>query len=201
MKKLFSIVLAGLVLTGCDSDSDKDSEARPHNPSVSEIRNLLASANTAYPTEFGFECDGDGENIRGCYIIPSCRRSSDYFSTRTVYGFGSDKITAYMISYDSSNCSGSPTMSYSSAGIWEYTADYDENLAQGELSVELVYYGDGYLFDPNKPQKGITYKANYNTDNNAKLCLSDLLIDPTRPLKFMSTKADPIDYSNCAVAF
>ncbi|MGL6258613.1 hypothetical protein [Vibrio sp. WXL210] len=196
MNKTINLVIAGLLLSGCISEDE------PHQPSVSEVRKLLDNSVANYPTKYGFDCEGDGNNIYGCYVMPSCYKPSSYVSTssRTVYGVGRDKLTAYVLDYLTDNCSGKPILSFMSAGIWSYSASYDENLDQGELAVNLTYYQDERWDNSSTPAKGVTYRAHFHIDNGKKLCLSDGLIDATRPLKFMSQSPGQINFSKCATA-
>lgn len=112
MNKTTNLVIAGLLLSGCISEDEL------HQPSVSEVKKLVVNAYTNYHTKYGFSREGDGNHIHGCYITPYCYTSS-YVSTssRTVYGIGRDKLTAYVLNYLTDNCSGKPTLSFLSAGI------------------------------------------------------------------------------------
>lgn len=167
--------------------------------SVKSVNDLIV-ASDKLGSEYALKCSE--ESMEGCFIIPNCRTSSGYFSTRMVIGVESDRIKAFMLAYNNSNCAGAPHLHPTVWSQWVYTLEnVNEDTHQGELSLMLDRYDDGYVFDYNKPRDNVVYRSLIWVDDfgtTKKLCLSDGLIDQTRPLKFMSTEADALDSSNCA---
>lgn len=199
--KAMCLVVTAAVLTACGGGSGGDDGKNPVTPiNIASVNAMLATTTSPLP---GQKLSCTGSSIAGCFSLPTCYRSSDTFSTRTVYDIGASRIIALSISYQSSDCSGAATMSNTLYGHWNYTLDqYDSNSKIGRIGVKLVHYADGYVFDTNKPVTGVTYSADIQittTNGQAKLCMSSPLIDATRPLKFMSTTTSALDLNNCAI--
>lgn len=199
MKAMVTILASG-ALMACGGGSD--SGPKQQTLSVAKVNALIAES-PYHDEAYKLECGSDG--LAGCFIHPQCRSSSDYYSSRMVYSLTADSISAFMVKYDNSSCAGDPKMHPT---VWSYWVSQIEAMAadpqQGALTVSNYYYADGYLFDSNKPLKNVDYHANVWVDNNGssrRLCLSEGLIDPSRPLKFMDTSAAPLDSNDCAEEF
>lgn len=192
----FTIVL----LTGCSSGPDP--ENTPQVLTVATVNQLLRDSEW-HGEEFVMNCPESG--LGGCFINPECKVLSATYSDRTVYHLGSNHIAAYVIKYDNDNCAGTPGIHPMSWSYWNHSVtNLNEDTLQGELALTLEYYADGFLFDPNKPRSGITYRSAIWLDDTSmprRLCLSDGILDPARPLKFMNTVAYPLDSNTCAEAF
>lgn len=193
------IAALSLILVGCGGGGGNQTNSVTPI-SIASVNAMLATSSSPLP---GGKLSCTGSSIAGCFTLPTCHRSSDYFSTRTVYDIGASRIMALSISYQSSDCSGAATLSNTLYGQWNYTLNqYDSSSMIGRIGATLVHYADGYLFDPNQPVIGVIYSADIQvttTNGQAKLCVSSPLIDATRPLKFMSTTALPLDLTNCAI--
>jgi hypothetical protein len=191
-------VSGALMACGGGSDSGPSQQTL----TVAKV-NMLIAESAWHDAAYALECGSDG--VSGCFIHPECYSSSGYYSTRMVYSATADSMSAFAISYDNSTCAGEPGIHPT---VWSYWVSQVElNAAdpqQGALTLSKVHYDDGFLFDANKPLSNVLYRANVWVDNNGstrRLCLSDGLIDPARPLKFMETTAAPLDSNNCAEEF
>lgn len=187
---------SALMLSACGGGGD---DATPPL-SVQEVNALLAGSNSPAP---GLQLRCTGSQIAGCFVIPGCSPSSDYYSTRMVYGIDADTMTALLVTYQTSDCSGAAALHPTVRGQWRYALrGFDPATQRGEVSATLVYYADGFVFDTNLPQTGVTYASSIDVSQvsgQARLCLSTPLIDQRRPLKLMSSTAQALDTANCAV--
>ncbi len=195
------VAAVSLALLGaCSSGSDPENE--PQVLTVTTVNQLLRDSQW-HGEEFVMNCAESG--LGGCFINPECKALSADYSDRTVYHLGSDHIAAYVIKYDNDHCAGTPGIHPMSWSYWNHSVtDLNEDTLQGELALTLEYYGDGFLFDANKPRSGTTYRSAIWVDDTSvprRLCLSEDMLDPARPLKFMATVAAPLDSNTCAEEF
>lgn len=195
-----SILFMITLLTGCTTETSSESQ-RSSTITVSKVNQELNTGNFAFDSSYGLKCDGN--EFSGCYVSMLCDRQSDTYSDKIVYGVSKNNIVAYVLYYDSSNCSGDFKVHPVSAGIWGYNvSSYQPNSKTSEISVDMKYYDDGFVFDPNKPQTGIIYKSFIWIDKASipsRLCLSTGLIDGDRPLKFIDQIPAPLNEQQCAV--
>ncbi len=196
-KKALSVLATALMLSAC---SQEDNEPKPDQLSAAEVNALIAESEW-HGKEFLMDCGTTG--LQGCFISEECDALSATYSDRTVYSLEEDNLSAFVISYRSGNCSGEASIHPTSWSYWHMQKDRtDQDTGQADLTVQLGYYGDGFLFDSNKPRDGIVYRSALWVDDSMprRLCLSDGLMDPRRPLKFMDTQQQPLDPNLCAVA-
>lgn len=192
-------------VTGCGGSGgpgESNDYVSSEEITVSLVNSLLTNEYTIFHKEddAGFTCDGGV--ISGCYVGPECHESSNYYSTRTVYGVGDNTIKAYVIDYDTPDCKGPAGIHPSSAGLWQYTVA-ENNDVTGEVKIDLLsyYYSDGFVFDNEKPTAGSSAKAivwiNTTSEPN-ELCMSQDAIDPQRPLSLehVDSYVD-VDTANC----
>lgn len=193
--KYLIVPLIGLALAGCGSESDG---SKTHQPTVSEVNQLLSES--IHHEGLQLSCDGD---LSGCFIT-SCKRSSDYYSSRLVYSLENEKLKVVNVTYQNSSCEVKPDLHPTSWSNWDISlSNLNVDTGQADLEATLVYYSDGYILasPSTKPVKDTVYKSKIWVDaggEKSRLCLSEGLIDPSRPVKFMETEdALPLDTNNC----
>lgn len=199
-----AVILAfSSVAFACDSESEPDKVYE--TVTVKKVNErIVENDDIIFDKAYGLKCDGS--QISGCFVDKTCNNpgGSASYSSNLVYGISKSNIVAYVVSYETGDCSGKFHIHPGSAGIWDYSVDtYNESSGEAEISLSMVYYMDGFLFDSNKPKKNTVYKAKAWVDQTGSvdaLCLSDGLLDHKRPLKFMSVELQSIDSSNCVNA-
>lgn len=192
-----AIGVFALQLVGCASESSDEESVQ--SLTVAKVNQLIEDS-YYHNDEYKMTC-GEGA-LSGCFVSTACHVSSQYYSTKIAYSFEQTLFKAFMISYQNDRCAGSPGLHPSVWSVWQSEiSDFDEFTNQANLTLNLVRYGDGFVFDSNKPKTNIDYKSEIWIDNSGdrkQLCLSEDLIDPQRPLKFMDVSAPALDPNNCA---
>lgn len=145
-------------------------------------------------------CDGEPG---GCFIIKECYRSSATFSTRMIYSLEKNKLKVFNLTYQNDNCAGELGIHPMSWSDWDITlSNINQDTGEADIEAAYTYYGDGYILGNNRPSKDTKYQSKLWVDSNgdkSRLCLSEGLIEATRPVMFMSTTAQPLDTNNCAI--